>query len=294
MLNNKIGQFLVLILLGIIWGSSFILMKKGLLAFNSWQVASMRLFFAGLIAVPFLIRYRNEIQKKDWFFLAIAGIIGNGLPAFMFTYAQETGLESSLIGALNALTPAFTLMVGLLFFSTKTGYKQVAGLIIGLGGAMVMIFHKAGLELEGFSLLPFGMVILATLFYGININIIKSKIGHIKPILAGLIPLSIIAFPGTWLMFAVDTPAVINSNSDIWALPLLAVIVLGVVGTAISLFLFNALVQKTSALFGSAVNYLLPFVAAFWGTLDGEPFGYFEIASLCLIIVGIYLIRGGK
>lgn len=269
-------------------------MKKGLLAFNSWQVASMRLFFAGLIAVPFLIRYRKEIQKKDWIFLAIAGFIGNGFPAFMFTYAQQSGLESSLVGALNALTPAFTLMVGLLFFNTKTGPKQLAGLLIGLGGALIMVFHKTGLALDGFALLPFGIVFLATLFYGVNINIIKSKIGHINPILAGLIPLSIIAFPGTGLMFAFDTPAVLNGPSEVWAMPLLAAIVLGVIGTAFSLFIFNALVQKTSALFGSAVNYLLPFVAAFWGALDGEPFGSFEIMSLCFILVGIYLIRGGK
>lgn len=292
MLNNKAGQFFVLILLGIIWGSSFILMKKGLLALDSWQVASLRLFFAGLIALPFLIRYRKEIQKKDWYYLALAGFIGNGFPAFMFTYAQQTGLESSLTGALNALTPVFTLLVGLVFFGTKSNPKQLLGLGIGLLGAMSMVLHKAGNSTGDFSLLPFAMVFLATFFYGININIIKSRIGHIKPLLAGMIPLSILAFPATVVVWGSGVPEVVANANDDTYFSLSAVLILGVLGTAISLFVFNALVQKTNALFGSAVNYMLPFVAAFWGALDGEPFGFFEMSALLFILLGIYLIRG--
>jgi drug/metabolite transporter (DMT)-like permease len=290
-LNSKAGQFTVLILLGLIWGSSFILMKKGLVAFNSWQVASMRLFFAGLIAIPFLLKSYKKIERKDWLFIALAGFLGNGFPAFMFTYAQQSGLESSLVGSLNALTPAFTLLVGLLFFETKTGLKQVLGLCVGLVGALFIVFNKTGTSFENFSVFPFFIIFLATLFYGFNINIIKSKIGHISPILAGMLPLSIIAFPATGVVLATDTVNVFNQDSLIWSNSLTAVLVLGIVGTALSLFIFNALVQKTSAIFGSAVNYLLPGVAAIWGVLDGEPFGKFEMFSMLFILMGIYLIR---
>ncbi|MCO6495982.1 MAG: DMT family transporter [Bacteroidetes bacterium] len=292
MLNNKFGQFFILIVLGIVWGSSFILMKKGLIAFNSWQVASMRLFFAGLIAVPFFIRYRKEIEKKDWIWLALAGFIGNGFPAFMFTYAQKAGVESSLAGALNALTPVFTLIVGVSFFNIKSNLKQIIGLFIGLLGAVMMIFNKTGITFQGFSVLPFLIVFLATFFYGINLNIIKSKIGHIKPILAGMIPLSIVAFPATGVVFASGVPDVLQTPGVDWNISLAAVFVLGIVGTALSLFVYNALIQKTNALFGAAVNYMLPFVAAIWGVLDGEAFGKSELFSLCFILGGIYLIRG--
>jgi drug/metabolite transporter (DMT)-like permease len=292
MLNNKAGQFVVLILLGIIWGSSFILMKKGLIALDSWQVASLRLFFAGIIALPFLLRYRKEIQRKDWLFLGLAGFIGNGFPAFMFTYAQETGLESSLTGALNALTPVFTLLVGLLFFGTQSNTKQITGLGIGLLGALAMVWHKAGNTSGTFSFFPFAMVFLATFFYGININIIKSRIGHIKPLLAGMIPLSILAFPATGMVLWSGVPETVSNATEDTYFSLSAVLLLGVLGTAISLFIFNALVQKTSAIFGSAVNYMLPFVAAFWGAIDGEPFGMFEMGALLFILLGIYLIRG--
>jgi drug/metabolite transporter (DMT)-like permease len=292
MLNTKFGQFTILIILGFIWGSSFILMKKGLIAFNSFQVASMRLFFAGLIAVPFLVKYRKEIEPKDWIWLIMAGFIGNGFPAFMFTYAQKSGLDSSMAGALNALTPVFTLIVGVLAFNIKSNWKQITGLIIGLAGAVFMIFSKMEIQIKEFSFIPFLLVFLATFFYGINLNIIKSKIGHIKPILAGMLPLSIVAFPATGVLFASDAPNVLQAPSTDLDISLTAIILLGVIGTALSLFVYNALIQKTNALFGAAVNYMLPFVAAMWGVMDGEAFGKTELLSLSFILVGIYLIRG--
>jgi drug/metabolite transporter (DMT)-like permease len=294
MLNSKVGQFVTLLLLGVVWGSSFILMKKGLISFDSWQVASMRLVFAGFIAVPFLIIHFKKIAKKDWKFIALAGFLGNGIPAFMFTYVQQSGLESSLVGGLNALTPIFTLIVGLIFFNVKTTSKQVIGLISGLIGALFIIFHKSNIAVSDFELFPFLLVFVATFFYGININIIKSKLGHIKPVLAGMLPLSIITFPALIMLLASGTHIKLMSLQNSDYLPLLAVVALGVLGTAISLFVFNALVQKTDAIFGSAVNYLLPFVAAFWGLLDGELFGKEEALSLILIIFGIYLIRRRK
>lgn len=292
MLNTKFGQFFILIVLGVVWGSSFILMKKGLIAFNSWQVASLRLFFAGMIAVPFFIKHRESIKKKDWLWLILAGFIGNGIPAFMFTYAQQAGLESSLAGALNALTPVFTLIVGVSFFNIQSNKKQVLGLLIGLCGAIYLIYNKVGINFNNFSIFPFLIVFLATFFYGINLNIIKSKIGHIKPVLAGMIPLSIVAFPATGVVFASGAPQVLQESTQIWSVSLLSILLLGIVGTAMSLFVYNALIQKTNALFGAAVNYMLPFVAALWGVIDGEAFGKSELLSLLFIMGGIYLIRG--
>jgi drug/metabolite transporter (DMT)-like permease len=294
MLQHRTGQFLVLLLLGFIWGSSFILMKKGLVVFNSWQVASMRLAFAGLIAVPFLVSNFKKIQKKDWLFLLLAGFIGNGFPAYMFTYAQQT-LESGLVGGLNSLTPLFTLIVGLLFFGIKVTKMQLIGMLTGLAGALIMILQKINLSATEFHLFPILIVFIATLFYGFNINIIKSKIGHVKPVLAGMIPLSLISFPATLVLFATETPQTyVESTHEFANMSLLAVFILGIIGTAISLFIFNALIQKTDALFGSSVNYILPFVAAFWGILDGELFSLLDLVGLLFIITGIYLIRRPK
>jgi drug/metabolite transporter (DMT)-like permease len=137
------------------------------------------------------------------------------------------------------------------------------------------------------------MVVVATILYGVNINIIKHKIGHIHPLMAGMLPLSVIAFPALIIVFMTGTHETIASGSVVKAninYSLICIAILGMVGTAIALFLFNGLVQKTSALFGSAVNYLLPFVAAFWGLRDGESFGVFQFLSLGLILLGIYLI----
>jgi drug/metabolite transporter (DMT)-like permease len=291
LLNSKLGQYAILGILGLVWGSSFILMRFGLEGFNSWQVGSMRLVFAGLIAVPVLLMNYKKIQRKDWLFLALAGIVGNGFPAYMFTYAQKNGLDSSIAGALNALTPAFTLIFGLMLFKIHVKPKQIWGLAVGLIGALALIMSKIEPDLADFSLWPFFVVILACMFYGININIIKSKIGHISPILAGMVPLAIVSFPATGILFYTETPEIISGPVENWGIPLVSVFILGLAGTAFSLILFNALVQKTNALFGSSVNFLLPFVAAFWGLVFGEAFGFYQFIFMLMILTGIYLIR---
>lgn len=295
MLHNKLGPFLVLLLLGFIWGSSFILMKKGLMVFDSLQVASLRLFFAGLIAFPYFILYRKSIQRADWKYLAIAGFIGNGFPAFMFSYAIHTGLDSALVGGLNALTPVFTLLVGLFLFGTSATLKQLIGLGIGFAGTLILIFNQQQLHSVEFSLIPFIIVGIATFFYGININIIKAKFAHISPISAGLMPLAMVSLPATAMVFTTGASEGLTLNQPpVHYVSVIAVLILGVVGTAISLFIFNALVKKTDALFASAVNYLLPFVAFFWGVWDGEIITWLDASALLFILLGIYLIRNVK
>ena len=171
-------QFSILLLLAFVWGSSFILMKVGLKSFTNEQVAGIRMLLASLVLLPYSIRNLKYLKKKDLKSLLIAGFIGSFIPAFLFTKAQ-TQIDSALAGMLNSMTPVFTLLVGILFHRTKFLLLQALGLIIGLLGAVGLITSGNGLEIgpvNSYALL----IVLATCFYGININEVKARLSHLS------------------------------------------------------------------------------------------------------------------
>lgn len=281
---------LVLLFLGFVWGSAFILMKKGLESFTAMQLASLRLVFAGSVAVFFFIREYKALKKTDWMFLALSGTLGNLIPAYLFASAG-TEIPSSLSGALNAMTPFFTLIFGVLIFSQLFKIRQVFGITIGLAGALILILSKSkgGIAFQTSYFIPCSKVILAALLYGINVNIIKSKLHHLSPIVNSMVPLTLIAIPALIIGIANHT---LQAAMQPEALPsLLYIVVLGVIGSAASLIVFNQLVKKTTALFAASVTYLIPVFAYMWGMFIGEPIGVFQLGGMALILTGITLTR---
>jgi drug/metabolite transporter (DMT)-like permease len=283
-------MFLTLFFLGLVWGSSFILMKKGLVAFTPFQLASLRLVFAGSVGAYFFVREFRKLSKKDWLFLSLSGILGNLIPAYLFASAGAE-IPSSLSGALNAMTPFFALLTGVVLFSQLFKVSQAIGIIIGLAGSLLLIFSKTkeGFQFELDYLIPCSKVILAAFLYGINVNIIKSKLSHNTAIVNSMIPLSIVSIPA--LIMALQTGAFNVAIQEESLKPLLYIILLGVIGSAISLIVFNTLVKKTTAIFAASVTYLIPIFAYFWGILDGEPIGLFQVSGMLLILLGITLAR---
>lgn len=281
---------LILLFLGFVWGSAFILMKKGLESFTSLQMASLRLVFAGSVAVFFFFRVYKTLAKKDWYFLALSGTLGNLLPAYLFASAGAD-IPSSLSGALNATTPLFALIFGVVLFSQLFTLRQVAGIGIGLIGALTLILTKSkeGITFEADYILPCLKVILAALFYGINVNIIKSKLNHLTPIINSMVPLTLISVPA--LIVGLSTGTVQAAMRPEASESLLYILILGVIGSAISLIVFNQLVQKTTALFAASVTYLIPVFAYMWGIIMGEPIGIFQISGMLLILGGITLTK---
>jgi drug/metabolite transporter (DMT)-like permease len=281
---------LVLLFLGFVWGSAFILMKQGLVAFSSLQLASLRLVFAGSVAVFFFLREYKALKKTDWLYLALSGTIGNLIPAYLFASAG-TVIPSSLSGALNAMTPFFTLIFGVLIFSQLFKVRQLIGISIGLICALILILsrNKEGIAFETSYITPCLKVILAALLYGINVNIIKSRLNHLSPIVNSMVPLTLIAVPALIIGIAIHTLETAMQPGSL--VPLLYILVLGVIGSAASLIVFNQLVKKTTALFAASVTYLIPIFAYMWGMLVGEPIGLFQIGGMALILGGITLTR---
>ena len=144
-------------------------MKEGLKAFTPYQVASLRMLSAGLVLLPFAWKALKHIPRSKMGLVIFSGILGNFIPAYLFCIA-ETQIDSSLAGILNSLTPMFTILVGVLFFKVQTNFVKIVGLVIGFIGLCFLL--AAGRDVSLHNLSFAALVLLATLFYGINVNLI--------------------------------------------------------------------------------------------------------------------------
>jgi drug/metabolite transporter (DMT)-like permease len=286
--NNKpVNPYVFLGILAIIWGSSFILMKEGLKHFSSYQVAAMRISFAGIALLPFVKWRKVVIRAGDLKYFIISGILGSAIPAFLFTAAQ-TKISSSLAGAINGLTPLFALLVAVVFVGVKFNKLKVYGVIVGLLGAFFLI---VGQELN-FDIKYTSLAGLAAVCYGINVNIIKQKLNDYPPRLVAALPLAIISIIGVGVMLYLGFDVSWNQEQDVKSL--VAIVLLAVVGTSLSLVMFNRLIQQTNTVFATSVTYLIPIVALFWGFLANETISTNQMIGLGFILIAIWLIRKDK
>lgn len=263
------------------------LMKQGLKVFTAQQVASFRIFIAFVALLPVYLRIDLKGLKKQHFFgLLIVALFGSGIPPYLFTWAQ-THIASYMAGVLNALTPLMTMLFGYLLFRNKVLRSQILGVLIGFGGAALVILLRADMGFDQdmeYSLL----VVLAAACYGVGANTLKAKLSDLSPFTITTLAFTIIGpFAGIYLWYTGAFQQIIDQPEARVALNYL--LLLGVVGTAFALVLFNYLIKTVSALYASTVTYLIPIVALFWGVLDGEQIGIAHIAGLLLILAGIKL-----
>ena len=287
-LNKKSWQWVLLCVLAFIWGSSFILMKKGLEVYSHDVVASLRVSISFLVLLPFVILHIKKIEKKYWIYLLASGFLGNGIPAFLFTKAQ-TEISSSISGMLNSLTPIFVFTVGILLFKAKIIRNQIIGVLIGLVGAIGLISAN-GIDLKNnqFSFLLY--IVAATICYAFSVNIIKTYLKEINStIITALAFFSIGPFTTAYL-FTTDF-FTISTTSPHAGIAIAYISILAILGTALAVILFNMLIKRTSTLFTASVTYLIPIVAIFWGLMDGETIQFMQFGWMVIIFIGIYFIN---
>lgn len=288
-LNKKSWQWILLLFLAFIWGSSFILMKKGLVVYNHTTVAALRISLAFLFLLPFAIYHLRFIKKDKWLYLIISGVLGNGIPAFLFTKAQ-TEVSSSLSGMLNSLTPIFALLLGILIFNLSPKKSQIIGVFIGLLGAIGLII-SGDIDLNGGKPYYAFFIVAATICYAISLNVIKKYLKDVNSIgITAIAFLSIGPFSIIYLFTCTDFISITTIHPNALN-AIISIIVLAVFGTAMAVLLFNLLIKKTSLLFTSSVTYLIPAFAILWGVADGETLNLLQILSLGIILTGIYFIN---
>lgn len=273
------------------WGSSFILIKKGLTVFNSMQVGAMRIGIAFLVLLPFAFKRLKLLKRKHWLVLIFVSLCSSA-PAFLFPIAQM-GIDSAIAGILNSLTPLFTLIVGLSLFKLKVKWYNIIGVIVGLIGAIGLISVSGeGNFTFNFSYAVF--IIIATILYAFNGNVIKNFLKDLDSFTITIFSFYIFGLPALiYLIAATDFIHKAQTHPQFW-LGLAYLSTLAILGTAAALIAFNYLIKITNVVFASSVTYLIPIVALGWGILDGERFEISYIMWIAFVLIGIYLVNAKK
>jgi len=292
-MTKEIKGWLLLLMLACVWGSSFILMKKGMFTedeepiFSDVQVGALRMLIAGLVLLPLAIRHLKKIESfKQFFMLAIVGFTGNFFPAFLFTYS-ETGLSSGYAGMLNSFTPIFTIIIGFFVFNIRLSMIQIIGVIIGTVGIVLLMIAGKNLSITGTWYHIFAIV-LATFMYAISLNTIKHTLQKFKAVEITSLAFFIVLLPAIIVSISTGTFETIQTNEH--ALEGLGYIsVLAIVGTALAVIVFNQIISYSSALFASSVTYFIPIVAVLIGIRYGETIGWSQIGSMAVVLIGVFI-----
>lgn len=283
--------WVLLLILALIWGSSFILMKRGLFhegtpVLTPWQLATARIAIAWAALFPLLFKHLG-LLVKHWKPLMASGLLGNGIPAILYATAQ-TRIDSSLSGMLNGLTPLMTLIVGVAFFGQQLRGVHIIGVLLGLAGAVGLIALKQGDGLPSWSLYA-ALPVLGTLCYGFSGNIVKHYLYGLPPIAISVLALTFVGPIALVLCLTSGLPEMLMSHPHGWS-AFLHVVALAVLSSALALVMWNMLLQHTSALTASSVTYLMPVVAIGWGMADGELITMGQIGMIGIVLAAVYLV----
>jgi len=280
-------KWLYLLILSIIWGSSFILIKKSLLGLTPYQLGALRTIITGVFLFSVGFRKIKHITKNEWKWIVISGFLGSFFPGFLFAIA-ETEIDSAVTSILNSLVPLNTILLGFAVFKIASTKRQILGVIIGFIGTSVLILKGAELNPEQNYLFA-GYVILSTVMYAANVNIIKRYLQHVKPLAIATGNYVGISVPAIIVLMLSDFFTESTYTHPDFQMAIVYVTILSFFGTALAKVLFNTLVQLSTPVFASSVTYIMPIVALGWGLLDGEGFSLIQAIGSFIILIGVYL-----
>jgi drug/metabolite transporter (DMT)-like permease len=284
MLKKQI-RWILLFVLALIWGSSFILMKKGLIGLSPYQLGALRIIFTAVFVLIIGFKSLTEIRLYQWKYIAVTSLFGTFIPAFLFPLS-ETKVSSSICSILNSLTPLNTLLIGMLAFGLTFKRNQLIGVLIGLLGTVILIFtgeNSGSSENYFYSI----FAIIASACYAINVNLIKKYLSDVKPLSITAGNFLVLLIPAIIILLCTDFQTKIYLPETQQAM--IYIVILGVVGTGIANIIFFRLIQTSSPVFATSVTYLIPIVAIFWGILDNESLNLIQMFGAFIILIGVYL-----
>lgn len=280
--KRKIWHWLALILLSLIWGTSYILMKKGLESFSALQVGALRIVITFICLLPIALKHLSQLNRSNIISIIVIGLTGSVIPAFLFPLA-ETKISSSLAGMLNSLSPVFTLLFGITIYKRKAIKTQITGVFLGLVGAIGLLY-TGSLTFNLFGLL----VVLATILSGISSNEVSmvKKMNGIR-----ITALSFFLTSPIAIIYLALSDLTAPMQTENWIRNLCFIGILAVLGSATALGIYYLLIRDTSPIFASSVTYFIPIVATMWGFADNEHFSSSMIVSIVLIFAGVFIIN---
>jgi drug/metabolite transporter (DMT)-like permease len=278
-------KWVFLVVLALVWGSSFILIKKGLVALSPFQLGSLRIIFSSVFLLVVGFKTIPTIPSYKWKYIALTAMLGTFVPAFLFAFAQ-TQISSSVSSILNSLTPLNTLLLGGIFFGVTFKRSQIFGVFIGLCGTLLLILNGA-VHHPNQNYLYTILIIIASICYATNVNLIKKYLSDMKPLAITTGNFSVLLLPACFVLYLTNYQEIVFDQEVQTAT--LYMVVLGIVGTGIANIIFYKLIQISSPVFATSVTYLIPVVAFFWGLLDGEFLTPIQVVGAFIILIGVYL-----
>jgi drug/metabolite transporter (DMT)-like permease len=290
-IEQKELKWIYLIVLSLIWGSSFILMKKALLGLTPIQVGAFRILITAIFLIVIGFKKIFKITKKQWYYLTLNAILGTFFPVFLFAYGIDK-IDSSIAAILNSFTPLNTLIFGALFFGFSFSKRQAIGVLIGLVGTALLILKGAELHPNQNYFYAI-LILIASVGYALNANILKKHLQEVDAVaiaVANFVLMIVPAFIILWNTHYFETFEATKIN----IMALVYMTILSVIGTAIAKIIFNRLVQISNPIFSSSVTYIIPIVAITWGVLDGEKISFLQFIYGLVILFGVYLVNKSK
>jgi drug/metabolite transporter (DMT)-like permease len=294
-MNKKIINWSIFIILCLIWGSSFKVMRDSTLGLSSLNIAALRIFSAGIIFLPFAIFHIRKLPRKKIGLVILSAVFGNLLPAFLFAEAM-TKIDGSLGGILNSLTPICVVVIGIFVFNDRISSQKIIGVLTGFLGLALLTLLPAITGEKSISFNNFGyisLILLATFLYGINVNMVSHRLKGLNPIHVATVSLAAMVIP-TSIILIQQNFLDLNFNDKTVRDSVYYAAGLGVVGSAVATALFYILVQRAGGLFASLVTYGIPFIALLWGFFDNEKITTLQVISLGIILLGVYLANREK
>lgn len=285
-MNHRIISWVIFVLLCIVWGSSFILMKYSTEGLNALQIAAVRIFSGGIVFLPFAFFHLCKIPRQKLGLVMIAGLAGNLVPAFLFALAIEKSIDSSLAGILNALTPICVVLIGIFFYKDRIIAEKMLGVLIGFTGVCWLTLSQQQISLHYFGYAM--LIVLGTILYGINVNLVSHRLYMLQPLHLTTVSMAVLTVPSGVILWQQDF-FMSDFSNRVLQVSIGASAILGIVGSSLATLLFYMLVKMSGGLFASLVTYGIPFVAVFWGVIDGEKITMTELLCLGIILLGVYL-----
>jgi len=290
-MEQKQLRWFYLIILSLVWGSSFILMKKSLLGLTPIQVGALRIVITAVFLLLIGFKSVLKINKRHWYYLMLNGVIGNFFPVFLFAFAIEH-IDSAIASILNGLTPLNTLIFGAVIFGFGFKRNQLIGVLVGLLGTVMLILKGAEIN-PSQNYAYAGLILFATVCYALNVNIIKKYLHDLDALsitVGNFIILLVPALIVLWFSNFFTTFEFTETGTS----SLIYITILSIFGTGLAKILFNKLIKISTPIFSSSVTYLIPIVAICWGVFDGEKITLYQFVSGLIILFGVYLVNKAK
>lgn len=285
-------KWVYLVVLALIWGTSYILIKKGLQGFTPIQLGAVRILLAALFLGAIGFKTLSKLSRYQWKWIAVSGFLGSFFPVFLFAYAQ-TEIDSGVTAVLNSMVPLFTLFIGRYLFGTAIRPLQLLGVVLGFFGALGLILVGAQMYADQdyrYALL----ILLAALGYACNANIIKAKLQGTSPLAIATGNFMVITLPALVILpLSGFFDTVVIEGPYFWS-SLGYLTLLCLMSTCIAKIMFNRLIQMADPVFSVSVTYLIPVVGLMWGLADGESFVPQQLLAACLILLGVYMVTQKK